>query len=312
MDPDEYADRDETCPRFPASPIPAANPAQVPLRSPLRYPGGKTWLLPHVRFWLRSIGRPAALFEPFCGGAGVSLMAAAEGLAGLCSLRDADPDIAAFWRAVLFQGPALAGLVQDFRPTPAAAAALADSLPPDAGDLERGFRTLALNRLRHGGILAPGAAFAKAGENGKGLASRWYPETLARRIVAAWGLRRSLSFGEGDGLAALEDYAGEAAEALLAGADASAPAQFAVFADPPYPAAGRRLYGQADVDPARLFRALDQLRQVGSEFLLTYEATPGIARLVQVHGFAAVEARMRTRQHRAKRELVITPRAVFG
>ncbi len=33
---------------FPVSSIPAAKVASVPQRSPLRYPGGKTWLIPHV------------------------------------------------------------------------------------------------------------------------------------------------------------------------------------------------------------------------------------------------------------------------
>lgn len=31
------------------------NVASVPQRSPFRYPGGKTWLVPYVRLWLSSI-----------------------------------------------------------------------------------------------------------------------------------------------------------------------------------------------------------------------------------------------------------------
>ena len=37
------------------SPIPAANVSSVPQRSPLRYPGGKTWLVPHIRAWLSGL-----------------------------------------------------------------------------------------------------------------------------------------------------------------------------------------------------------------------------------------------------------------
>lgn len=33
----------------------AANVSSVPQRSPLRYPGGKTWLIPHVRTWITLI-----------------------------------------------------------------------------------------------------------------------------------------------------------------------------------------------------------------------------------------------------------------
>ena len=46
------------------------NVASVPQRSPFRYPGGKTWLVPCVRQWLQSLEkRPTVLVEPFAGGA---------------------------------------------------------------------------------------------------------------------------------------------------------------------------------------------------------------------------------------------------
>ena len=54
---------------IPVSPIPAVNVASVPQRSPLRYPGGKTWLIPHIRAWLGAIApQPRLLIEPFAGG----------------------------------------------------------------------------------------------------------------------------------------------------------------------------------------------------------------------------------------------------
>ena len=34
------------------------NVASVPQRSPFRYPGGNTWLVPYVRLWLSSITPP--------------------------------------------------------------------------------------------------------------------------------------------------------------------------------------------------------------------------------------------------------------
>ena len=67
---------------FRASRYPAANVASVPQCSPLRYPGGKTWLIPHVEAWLRQLDpKPALLVEPFCGGGSVSLSAVMEGWA---------------------------------------------------------------------------------------------------------------------------------------------------------------------------------------------------------------------------------------
>src|SRR5258706_15443167 len=58
------------------------NVASVPQRSPFRYPGGKTWLVPYIREWLRSQrSPPSRLIEPFAGGGIVSLTAAFERLA---------------------------------------------------------------------------------------------------------------------------------------------------------------------------------------------------------------------------------------
>ena len=91
---------------FPHSPIPAANVASVPQRSPLRYPGGKTWLIPHIRAWLGGLDpKPSLLIEPFGGGAIVSLTAVMEDLVDRCLLVELDADVAAFWRAA--PGPQL-------------------------------------------------------------------------------------------------------------------------------------------------------------------------------------------------------------
>jgi hypothetical protein len=67
--------------RIPASEH-VVNVASVPQRSPFRYPGGKTWLIPRVRQWLRSLEiRPTVLVEPFAGGGIVGLTTAFEELA---------------------------------------------------------------------------------------------------------------------------------------------------------------------------------------------------------------------------------------
>ena len=228
---------------FPRSPIPAANVASVPQRSPLRYPGGKTWLVPHIRAWLRSLEyKPKLLIEPFAGGAIVSLTAVMEGLVERCLLAELDPDVAAFWKAALRHGPELAELVLGFEPTREAVEALARTQPDEP--LERGFRALVLNRTRRGGILAAGASLSRAGESGKGLASRWYPQTIVSRLHEISAHADRIEFRETDGMRVLEEFAGTPGSV--------------VFADPPYTAggkrAGRRLYTHFEIDHPRLFR----------------------------------------------------------
>ena len=57
---------------------------------------------------------------------------------------------------------------------------LEDELNKTASSIrEMAFQTILRNRTNHGGIMAPGAGLIKYGENGKGVASRWYPDTLA-------------------------------------------------------------------------------------------------------------------------------------
>lgn len=344
---------------FATSPILAVNVACVPQRSPLRYPGGKTWLIPHVRHWLSgqtvavasgdlptsepsgmvdrqrlpglsdpSVHPPAAgprrrtkprlLLEPFAGGGIVSLTAVMEGLVERCLLAELDGDVAAFWQAALRHGPALQARVRQFEPTRDAVVALASTVP--TGVLDRGFRTLVLNRTRRGGILAPGASLSRRGENGKGVGSRWYPATTVRRLAEIERHSSRIDFRETDGLELLASLlhglhglhgVDALSEEPMRGLRASA--ETVVFVDPPYTAggkrAGARLYRHNELDHARLF---DTLASSNVEFLMTYDCSPEVVRLIEKHGFHAVRVATKNTHHAKLPELVVTRRNVFG
>src|ERR1035437_5950640 len=158
------------------------NVASVPQRSPFRYPGGKTWLVPYIRDWLRSKKpAPARLIEPFAGGAIVSLTAAFERLARHVIFAELDEGVAAVWRVVLNgQAEWLAKHILNFEVT---LESVTEMLRRETSGLqEKAFQTVLRNRVQRGGILAAGAGLVKTGENGRGLLSRWYPEKLARRV----------------------------------------------------------------------------------------------------------------------------------
>ncbi|MYE00167.1 MAG: DNA adenine methylase [Alphaproteobacteria bacterium] len=286
-------------PAFPASRFPVVNVATVPQRSPLRYPGGKTWLIPHIRHWLTET-QPEILIEPFAGGAIVSLTAIMEDLVSSAVMIEIDRDVAAFWRSAFESGATLGEWIRQFEPTHESLSRLATE-PPRTLE-EHGFRTLVLNRTRRGGILAPGASFSRHGENGKGVLSRWYPETLISRIDAIQEYADRIAFFEGDGLKILP--------VLLQGWGRRA----AVFLDPPYTAlggkrAGARLYVHSDVDHAALFQVLADHE---SNFLMTYDAAPEIVDLVGRHDFDAVCLSMKNTHHNRLPELVITGEALFA
>ena len=284
---------------YPPSRIPVVNVAAVPQRSPLRYPGGKTWLVPHIRAWLAR-SEIETLVEPFAGGGVVSLTAVMENLASSAVMVEIDPDVAAFWRSAFEHGDALIERLLSFEPTLESLSRL-QSEPP-ANLEERGFRALVLNRTRRGGILAPGASFTKHGENGKGVLSRWYPDTLAKRLVAIQQHASRFTFLEGDGL--------ELLPSLLRDCQGKA----AVFVDPPYTAkggkrAGSRLYAHSEIDHPRLFEIM---ANSGTDFLMTYDAAPEVIQLVQQHGFSAARLAMKNCHHNQLPELVITPEAIFA
>src|SRR5262245_57528510 len=79
------------------------NIAQVPHRSPFRYPGGKTWLVPKIRQWLTSLTpKPRELAEPFAGGATVGLSALFENLVDKLVLVEKDEDVASVWDVLIY------------------------------------------------------------------------------------------------------------------------------------------------------------------------------------------------------------------
>ena len=283
----------------PVSPIPAVNVASVPQRSPLRYPGGKTWLVPHIRAWLKTIHPlPRLLLEPFAGGGIVSLTAVMEGLAERCLMAELDRDVAAFWHAALRYGSELRQRVLGFELTREAVNNLSCRRPRNV--IEHGFSTLVLNRTRRGGILAPGASLSRRGENGKGLASRWYPQTTAKRLREITRYADRIGFCETDGMKLLD--------AILN----SFGNQMVVFVDPPYTAggkrAGKRLYKHSQIDHPRLF---EMLADSGADFLMTYDRTTEIVSLVRKYRFHAVQVTMKNTHHARIPELVITPQPVF-
>src|SRR5712692_6674928 len=78
------------------------NVASVPQRSPFRYPGGKTWLVPYVRSWLASRPVPVSLLiEPFAGGGIAGLTAGFERLASHVILVENDLNVSAVWQTIL-------------------------------------------------------------------------------------------------------------------------------------------------------------------------------------------------------------------
>lgn len=274
------------------SPTQPVNVASVPQRSPFRYPGGKTWLTPWIRRWLGTKDRqPETFIDAFAGGGSVSLTVACENLCRRVVMVELDEDVASVWRIVL--GPnsdSLAQRIVDFDLNIESATKVVESSPRT--DIERAFQTIVRNRVYHGGILAAGSGFLKHGENGKGILSRWYPETLARRIRALSSVKEKIRFMQGDAFEIIQAYAARRTAVT--------------FLDPPYTVggkkAGTRLYKFFQVDHKRLF---DIASTIEGEFLMTYDVSDAVAELALAHGLDIEKVPMTNTHHSRMEELLI-------
>ena len=268
------------------------NVASVPQRSPFRYPGGKTWLVPLVRQWLISLPkRPAEFIEPFAGGAIVGLSVAFEQLADHVTLVELDEQVAAVWKTIVYGDYEwLANRIVSFNLTHENVDnVLAQT---QVSIEEKAFQTILRNRVNRGGILAPGAGKIKNGESGKGIKSRWYPDTLRKRISGIGKIRDRITFIEGDGMQVLEQNANRS--------------DVAYFIDPPYTAdgkkAGTRLYTCFKIDHEKLFAIAETLK---GDFLITYDNTPGVRQMADRYGLVTELVAMKNTHHAEMNELLI-------
>jgi DNA adenine methylase len=268
------------------------NVASVPQRSPFRYPGGKTWFVPTFRQWLGGkFTKPSILVEPFAGGGIISLTALFENLVEKTVMVELDEEIAAVWESIV-NGEAewLANQVLGFDLTKEAIIRELKKTP----NTQRGkaFQTILKNRTFHGGILAEGSGFLKYGENGKGIRSRWYPATLAKRLLNLKHVANRIDFRCDDGLKVMQEFVTNQAAVF--------------FIDPPYTAsgkkAGKRLYKHYALDHEQLFTLCGTLR---GDFLMTYDNAEEVKRMARSHGFHMRLIPMTNTHHATMEELVI-------
>lgn len=270
------------------------NVAQVPKYSPFRYPGGKTWLVPRIRKWFRSLsGSPIKFYEPFAGGGIVSLTVAFERLADHVTMVELDAEVAAVWKTII-DGDAdwLANKIVNFDLTPET---LQKTLTKKTNAIhEVAFKTILKNRTFHGGILAEGSGLLKHGENGKGIHSRWYAATLKKRILNIKTVRDRITFLQDDGLNIIKKY--------------RADKNVVWFIDPPYTVkgngkrAGSRLYKHCELDHDRLFSLMSKAAGI---FLMTYDNDDAVRELAKQYSFDFEAIAMKGTHHAEMKELLI-------
>ena len=268
------------------------NISSVPHRSPFRYPGGKTWFVPTFRKWMASKKtKPKILLEPFAGGGIIGLTAAFENMVDKVILVELDENIAAVWSVILSKdNERLASQIENYELEIDSVRKLLDTKPNST--YKMAFQTIVRNRVSHGGIMAPGSGLIKEGENGKGISSRWYPSTIAKRIKNIGQISHKVKFIHGSGLDIIPEFTNTK--------------MHSIFVDPPYTAggkkAGRRLYFHHSLDHKYLFKLFSESR---SDFLFTYDLSNELISLAQQHGYLTEVIAMKNTHHAKMTELIV-------
>jgi DNA adenine methylase len=228
------------------------------------------------------------LIEPFAGGSSMGLAAGIENLVDKVILVEKNEHVSSFWKTILNgESEWMINQIENFEVT---RPNVEEALAQDEITLrEKAFFFLLHNRTSRGGITADGGGLLKHGENGKGLTSRWYPETLSRRIQKISEHSDRFEFVSGDGFEVMEQYADDKHAAF--------------FIDPPYTVAGSRLYDDSEVDHAGLFKLMSQLK---GTFLATYDDVEQIRSLSAEYDFLVEPILMKTTHHEQKFELLIS------
>ncbi len=269
------------------------NIASVPQRSPFRYPGGKTWFVPTFRQWIKSLPtKPNLLIEPFAGGGIISLTALFENLVPKVLMCELDEDVASVWETIV-HGEAnwLAEKILSFNIT---RENVIEELAKTSTDIkQRAFQTILKNRTYHGGILARGSGLLKEGEKGKGIKSRWYPNTIAKRLQDLNLIRDRIEFIKTDALEIIPQY----------GLDVDT----IFFLDPPYTVggkkAGKRLYKHFNLDHDFLFEITNK---IAGYFIMTYDFSEEVKSLARKYCFQMRMIPMTNTHHSKIFELIIS------
>ena len=264
------------------------NVASVPQRSPFRYPGGKTWLVPTARKWFSQFDAKSILIEPFCGGGIISLTAIFESFVNQSVMIELDSEVASVWQTILSED--YLWLTEQILNFDMNNSNLIEAISnANKGKKEQAFATILRNRTLHGGILAQGSGMVKNGEAGKGLKSRWYPDTLAFRIKNIHQHSNKIVFIQGDGFNSIKQNMDNELACF--------------FIDPPYTVAGKRLYNHYDIDHEKLFQYASEIQ---GHFLMSYDDTEEVRNLADRFELPWITIPMQTTHLITKEEILIS------
>ena len=269
--------------------------------SPLRYPGGKALLTAYVSGVIEEnflVG--STFYEPYAGGASVSLELLRLGFIADAVLVERDPLIYAFWWCVIHETDALCSMIEkcrvtietwwDLQPT-----RLIDN--PTACDFtvsELGFAGLFFNRTNFSGILGAGPIGGKEQSSEYKIDCRFNKEKIIRQIKAVATFSDRLSINFGDAIKFLQKNAEQVSNGFSF-----------VYIDPPYYLQGKKLYRHSYSDGDHVALA-EFIRKQGYPWVLSYDDHPRIRDLYSDNEIQPIYLDYKVKSNRTAQELVIS------
>ncbi|MGC2970369.1 DNA adenine methylase [Paraburkholderia aspalathi] len=277
-------------------------PRREPL-SPLRYPGGKALLAAYVSGVLEeNYLSGCTLFEPFAGGASVSLELLRLGFVAETVMVERDPLVYAFWHSVFNDTDALCAAIEacpvtlDTWKLLQPAREVDDPAQTEYTTLQLGIAGLFFNRTNFSGIIGAGPIGGESQSSNYKIDCRFNKAKVIRQIrtVAAFAPRVQIHFGD-------------AIQFLQASAETLATSFSFVYVDPPYYAQGKKLYRHSYTDADHVALATF-LRDQGYPWLLSYDDHP---RIRELYAFNQLQLQpiyldYKVKSNRRAQELVIS------
>lgn len=198
--------------------------------SPLRYPGGKTSLLPFFEKIIEDHDLEKITYiEPFAGGAGAALALLLSGKVGRIVINDLDRAIYAFWKSSVFSS---AKFIKKIKKTPVTVSEWKKQKAiyndPQANLFDLGFATFFLNRTNTSGILDGGLIGGLKQKSKYKIDARFNKDALTERIQQIALYKDKISIFNKDGLQLIGEYLNKK--------------NAFIYLDPPYFEKGATLY----------------------------------------------------------------------
>lgn len=269
--------------------------------SPFRYPGGKAFLYKYLVQRLERLAPGERLYaEPFCGGAGAAVILLKLGVVSHLHLNDVDPRVYSAWRAIFEDTDRFVEAILTTAIDLDSWYAARDVVQAaDKYTFELGFSAFFLNRTSRSGIISGAGPIGGYDQRGNWkINARFNREALSERVKWLGSMRDAITLTNEDALTFLSRSG-----------DRLPLNRTLFFVDPPYVAAGGRLYLNAMDNGKHV--ALSDLLQGGTlpHWVLTYDDHPLIRQLYAKQTIDDLAVSYSLQSKRKEREVLITDQA---